>query len=370
MRSKECVAGESISLPPITHVTYWVLHLRRAWNKKRLATEPGPRQTLCRVCTSQHLRDLQWIASITLLIILLLLIGKGLPFLINSFRTLFTGTFRDSVGLAESVSTQLHIWPFLRRLHILWEEIFAKVSATSLGGIIGAGGAILAWVYQTGSDRLGVIDLFGCEISVICRTCLIVDFAKSSTHLTEQSGFKFSSEEDYAPVYNNQLADLKPLDADVVNAVSQFYTYRKMMIDYLRGLEESAREGHFKARVTQMIYMQFLMYEAGRKAVERLVEFEPNRDENLVYIYCSEILLFGWLLKRFSESQFQTEQGGRKHEDFRLARLEARQDDYIRDVEKLYADMAKKRDLPEWNRACITSEELRYRYNIVFDKKM
>src|SRR5271154_2941290 len=36
------------------------------------------------------------------------------------------------------------------------------------------------WAYQSGCRRIGAVDLFACEISVICRVSLIVDFAKTS----------------------------------------------------------------------------------------------------------------------------------------------------------------------------------------------
>jgi hypothetical protein len=45
------------------------------------------------------------------------------------------------------------------------------------GGAIAVALAVLSWTYQTGSKRLGVIDLFASEISAICRMSLIADFA-------------------------------------------------------------------------------------------------------------------------------------------------------------------------------------------------
>jgi hypothetical protein len=48
------------------------------------------------------------------------------------------------------------------------------------GAVLAAAAAALNWVYQIGSRRLGSVDLFGCEISAICRVCLIVDFAQKS----------------------------------------------------------------------------------------------------------------------------------------------------------------------------------------------
>jgi len=35
-----------------------------------------------------------------------------------------------------------------------------------IGGLAAVAAAVFSWTYQNGSRRLGVIDLFGCEISV------------------------------------------------------------------------------------------------------------------------------------------------------------------------------------------------------------
>jgi hypothetical protein len=43
-------------------------------------------------------------------------------------------------------------------------------------GLLAVGGPILGWTYQTGSKRLGIVDLFACEIVTLCRVGAIVDF--------------------------------------------------------------------------------------------------------------------------------------------------------------------------------------------------
>ena len=43
--------------------------------------------------------------------------------------------------------------------------------------VVGVVGAVIAWAYQSGSARLGVIDLFACEISTLCRVATVVDTA-------------------------------------------------------------------------------------------------------------------------------------------------------------------------------------------------
>jgi uncharacterized membrane protein len=46
-------------------------------------------------------------------------------------------------------------------------------------------GAILAWAYQVGSARLGVVDLFACEIDTLCRMTTIVDMVGRQVALFE-----------------------------------------------------------------------------------------------------------------------------------------------------------------------------------------
>ena len=53
--------------------------------------------------------------------------------------------------------------------------------------VVGVVGAVIAWAYQSGSARLGVIDLFACEISTLCRVATVssirrADMLASSTN--------------------------------------------------------------------------------------------------------------------------------------------------------------------------------------------
>ena len=100
--------------------------------------DKGPKLTFIRLCTSIHLRDLQQIASFTLII----------------------GTVVVISGL---------YYP---------DDVFSKIIGVSAGASTAA--AVLSYTYQVGSKRIGSVDLFANEISVICRVCLVVDFASAS----------------------------------------------------------------------------------------------------------------------------------------------------------------------------------------------
>jgi hypothetical protein len=43
-------------------------------------------------------------------------------------------------------------------------------AGASVGAIVSVGGGVLAWTYQTGSARLGVVDLFACEIATLLQS--------------------------------------------------------------------------------------------------------------------------------------------------------------------------------------------------------
>lgn len=106
-----------------------------------------------------------------------------------------------------------------------WHWMF---TFTEVAGAIAVAFGALNWTYQVGSRRLGIVDMFSAEISVICRVCVVMNFARGSVeqakkrilaaraadpglHLPAESGGvhgsasalrplgKFTSQEDYTP---------------------------------------------------------------------------------------------------------------------------------------------------------------------------
>jgi hypothetical protein len=164
---------------------------------------------------------------------------------------------------------------------------------------------------------------------------------------------KFTSEEHYTPVYDNNLADLQPLNVNVVSRVTEFYSYRKAMVDFLRRLAaEQDPEKKHEAR-NMMLYMQFLMCESAREAVKELIEFEPNLEESKINILCSELSLFSYLLEVYNEN------------DFRGQRLRIRKYNAI--VRETLAATAKGKG-DKWERAVTTVEELKIRCSALSEK--
>jgi hypothetical protein len=107
----------------------------------------GPAATFARLCTSRHLEDLQWIACIVVLLTVIML----------------------PLDLATSHFTVL--------------DAKLPVASVLVAGVT----AILSWIYQTGSSRIGAVDLFACEISAICRVSVVAQFAQGSVEQARAS---------------------------------------------------------------------------------------------------------------------------------------------------------------------------------------
>lgn len=241
-------------------------------------------------------------------------------------------------------------------------------SGLFIGAVGSLGCGVLAWTYQTGSARLGVVDLFACEIATVCRVGTIVDlvkhfaemFATDATVPASAGGAPvpplghFASQESYFSVFDATIKDLQSLEAGVVKNVTAFYTYMKVMRDYLRKLGDLSpvADTVWHRTLCNVIYMQFLAFESARLAILDLVEFEPRQAEDLISILLSELPAYRFLLDHFDD-------------DFRRRRLVLREPDYKRDVPCLYrtvmAGTGKK-----WEKAQDTAGELAERYQAVF----
>src|SRR5262249_41451257 len=176
---------------------------------------------------------------------------------------------------------------------------FGPIEALKIvGSILAVAGMIITWAYQMASRRLGVVDLFACEIATLCRVGSVVDFIpnmvtqynsvdatpiKAPQSQVSAQGLRFDSEEDYFPVFGANAKDLQVLEANVVNNVTAFYTYMKATRDMLRqvsnlGLSAAPAEAQRKA-IVNVIYMVFLAYESARHAIDHLIEFQPAHAE-------------------------------------------------------------------------------------------
>lgn len=261
-------------------------------------------------------------------------------------------------------------------------KLFSNLGSfgTFFAPVLGIFGAVLAWAYQAGSVRLGIVDLFACEIDTLCRVALVVDSVPRSIEAFEQTlqgrngasnavatTRHFTSEESYFPVFENNTGDLQSLEARVVINITAFYTYMKAVRDSTRALMDmSAASGQPDSRAHKtatlspsqeaarnVIYMMFLGLESGRKAMKCLVQFEPELAERTIVILISELEAYGFLRDQFVDQK-----------DIRYQRLQLRKADYEELVPSLCGSVetsrASKRS--DWEPAWRLVPELKRRY--------
>ncbi len=241
-------------------------------------------------------------------------------------------------------------------------------SAALISAILATGFGIITWTYQTGGVRLGIVDLFACEITTICRVMGIVELAPRYVQMYREPPIEwtnFNSQEHYTPVFDNNSSDLQSLKSRVVLHVTEFYTYLKAMRDYLRVLgavnQPQNDVERWRSGLRSVIYMLFLMLESARKSVDRLIEYEPECAENTIVILLSELVAYGLLLEVFEADEL-------KQPGFNalLKRLQLRKNDYLDLVPKLYWRALSLEEVVQWKPAFALIEDLNVRYHEVF----
>jgi len=328
-------------------------------------------ETFDRLIQSMHVQDLRWIANVT-------------------------------VGAA-TVAILVY-WV------IAWEtapyagsKLYDALLPFTISAILAGLGGIIAWCYQTGSGRLGIVDLFACEITTLCRVCAVTALADHCIAAFEldtgehspsdqdkvikirEQFSHFESSEGYTPIFDANAKELQSLSVKVVINITAFYTYWKAMRDAFRRLAKTqpttvaapviAHSDAWDRAMGNVLYMQFLAMESARKAVRDLIEFEPNNAENTIMILKSELALYGSLLK----SKYFRET------DVRYVRLQLRRSRYLSVVPAVYYHTLKEHakyndpdtvrnqlrhlshdDLEEfqrdWNKAYGMLEDLKKRY--------
>ncbi len=280
-------------------------------------------------------------------------------------------------------------------LDILVTNVLPTI-AKFLSPAIPISGAVVAWTYLSAATRLGVVDLFACEISTLCRVGTIFDVGKlyvdtyqsadepekkreladhaARTHVTRpQPGSSYVSQENYFPIFESNSKDLQALEALVVGNITEYYTYMKAARDLQRKLASMAPTHVAKSddkppgigpgadpwhkSLADLIYVLFLGYESGRKAINDLIEFEPTRAECTIVILLTELVCFTFLC------------GYLKDDLLRFKRLQLRQADYEEIVKRLTADVknANPRNEKFWAPAKQTVPELEVRYDAAIE---
>ena len=342
-----------------------------------------PAATVDRFFKSPHVEDLRLIIAGGLFGLLLVLC-VGLPL------------------SAENVV--VNNWAQLKSHHSIWTyaRLFFSASSNFLAffaPVLAVFGALLAWAYQVGSARLGVVDLFACEISTLCRVTVVVDAARRCVGMFEQvpvtesagpgesaePGRSYTSQEEYFPVFEGNNRDLQTLEARVVINITAFYTFMKALRDSMRALVEirpqagqadSVSNGKLAARwhdaARNVVYMLFLAMESARHAIDDLIEFEPEKMECMIVVLLSELEAFRFLSAQFTDVQ-----------DVRHARITLRGPEYkdlvprlCRFVEagrkseqsvKPAAELDEPQPLSQWEPAWRLLPELRKRFQAAIE---
>jgi len=351
----------------------WLLRvLWRAWRYPQAElTAERSASTLVRFLRSKHVFDLRLICFSAAIVFLITFIVGVYPFV-------------------------LFVWEPFKADHSNSLTEYVSPLVTLCGGIETICVAAMGWAYLSAAKRLGVVDLFACEIGTLCRVGTVFDVGKLYTNMydhdvseeTAHSGSydstansaKFDSEEEYFPIFNNNSQDLQALEALVVIKITEFYTYMKAARDSRRALatikpprrstahpqsaQAKSETDPWHENVRNLIYVLFLAYESGRKAIKDLIEFEPTAAETTMVILLTELICYSFLCEKY--------QG----DELRFPRLKLREEigyehderGYKIDVPELYRKVMESHGRNEkyWMPAKRTAPELRRRYNNVF----
>jgi hypothetical protein len=249
------------------------------------------------------------------------------------------------------------------------------LAVTLIGPAVGIAGLIISWAYNAASTRLGIIDLFGCEIGTICRVGTIFDIGTYYVRAYEGRAAagddeaekrelpdKYTSEEEYFPIFDNNSSELQLLEALVVCRITEFYTFMKAARDTQRRLvtiplpkdlpqnEAAQARTPWHAVTLDVVYMIFLGYEAGRNAIHHLIEFEPSAAENTIVIMITELTCYGLLLSKLKD-------------DPRYPRLHLREKTYREITPALYREIDSHGESDDyWRPARELLPQLRDRY--------
>jgi hypothetical protein len=338
--------------------------------------------TLFRFFRSKHVVDLRLIVTVTIWVF----VFHGLCVLGFAFvRPVFhISSILYDDGFKGGMTHYGGIGPLLRHALKVLVGHGIRAVGTYFAPAFPIYGGILAWAYLGAAKRLGVVDLFACEISTICRVGTIFGIAtryvekfekakqqveEAVTHHVEHMGEEhalerrphnsetFVSQEDYFPVFAGNSSDLQALEALVVANITEFYTYMKASRDLLRKLAETDSL-EMPDAMANLIYIMFLGYESGRKSIKQLIEFEPTRAEDSIVILLTELVCYKFLREYFAQ----------RPADVRNRRLALRENDYKNEIPRL----CRKINSPHggnkkfWEPAEETTDELGKRYSETF----
>jgi hypothetical protein len=211
-----------------------------------------------------------------------------------------------------------------------------------IAGIVTVECAIIVWIYQTASVRLGTVDLFCSEIATICRVVTVTQTASHLSRLYHDQApprpVKLHAPYEHSPVFDSNSKDLEVFLPESIGAVTEFYIYLKAMCDFRRLLDEtkipSSEPEIWRIVIRNVTYMLYLMLESGRNTVKSLVENKARRAQYTAEILLSELVAFRLLLEVYKSAKEED-----SDHDARFKRLQLRERTYPEIVDRLLGEI-------------------------------
>jgi hypothetical protein len=202
-----------------------------------------------------------------------------------------------------------------------------KLEAAVIAGAL----AVIAWAYQAGNVRLGVVDLLASEIFTLCKVAFVgrlvprlVEWEQTQKAPT----YPLVPQQDYMVVFNTNTKDLEVLDGDVVNFVTAAYVYCKLFRDRIAILYSASRQNNAShcldanAAVPDMrtdgqqslrepnalldtVFMAFVTFESAREALRVAVDDPDRRDECVLFGLISELEAYSRLIIACAKFEFE-----------------------------------------------------------------
>ena len=115
------------------------------WLRGRFRYDKYSAETFDRLLHSVHVEDLRWIATLT--------------------------TCGAGFAIVVIIVISCYVYPSAQQSG--GSKVYELLVPFQISAVLAGLGGIIAWCYQTGSARLGIVDLVACEITTLCRICTI-----------------------------------------------------------------------------------------------------------------------------------------------------------------------------------------------------
>jgi hypothetical protein len=146
-------------------------------------TKDEAASTFFRFFRSKHVDDLRFIVKTAFVCFLafciVVIMVEVSTALMQTWWTPTTSITSQGPGAAETESFEVRLVSEPKPWLDAWLDAF-KGGLTYIGSALPVFAAIMAWAYLSASARLGIVDLFACEIATLCRVGTLFDIIRRS----------------------------------------------------------------------------------------------------------------------------------------------------------------------------------------------